>query len=765
MDYTTEIINIVKIKEGFFIGDRIAGTTFEVIEQFKITHIINAAGNEIINQFESIGIKYLTLNWSESPKSILFNQNDEIATRIVNFVEDSYKNGEGLLVHSSRGQNRVCIVVIIYLIKKYNWTIQKCIDLLFSKKNDVFIPQYFLKQLSDFENRISEISTIKKSFNWSDEQNKEDIDEFVMRNTYVNGLPIKIKNNSSKKNKKKNLKVGWGDNNPYGKGNYLVNIDLQRDLFLMKDIKNVTAHLNLKPMKSCIKGNNKKKVIEEQNENENDKSINEISNDIEKENLNSNLNLGNNQFNNTNEMKINNNNNNINNNNLMIKNPNINNYERIKDKNIIDNNDYSKGIELDSKLLQEINNLTNNFNNLNIQKDNQNNFEKITFNNSVKPQKPINLINRATNDNFQNKIINNNLRIKSAQSKKNNSNSNENSLKRNSSFDKAPLNYSSKKGYVNLLNPNNNQRNYSLNNKDKNNKIIFANNYRQIVTNNVNNYFIQNSELENQRVRTPEQIRKNTNKKINNPFINFNPNKGPNKTNYFLNNNQKIKMMDYVNNLQNKNQFLGFVSPINNYNPKKINLHTPMHNSNSQNSILNRNKPLNNFNPSLIRKAKTPIFNRPNNVNNGPIKIQNNDFYRKPSTPDQINSTLKKSKDLEKLYKNNQNIYINLYHSITRSKSNTNNNTLKRPSTAPQKEKKNNNYNHINFNFNNRNNIKNRNYLGGSLKRAPSPMIKSHHNHNNNLYKSQKINNDKFNAGSTLVKSNSLSNDFFKKKY
>ena len=203
MDYTTEIINIVKIKEGFFIGDRIAGTTFEVIEQFKITHIINAAGNEIINQFESIGIKYLTLNWSESPKCILFNQNDEIASRILNFVEDSYKNGEGLLVHSSRGQNRVCIVVIIYLIKKYNWTIQKCIDLLFSKKNDLFIPQYFLKQISDFENRISEISTIKKSFNWSDEQNKEDIDEFVMRNTYVNGLPIKIKNNSSKKNKKK----------------------------------------------------------------------------------------------------------------------------------------------------------------------------------------------------------------------------------------------------------------------------------------------------------------------------------------------------------------------------------------------------------------------------------------------------------------------------------------------------------------------------------------------------------------------------------
>ena len=720
MEYTTEIINIVKIKEGFFIGDRIAGTTYEVIEQFKITHIINASGNEIINQFESIGIKYLTLNWSENPKSILFDSKDEIANRILNFIEDSYKNGEGLLVHSSKGQNRVCIVVIIYLIKKYNWTIQKCIDLLFSKKNDVFIPQYFLKQLSDFENRISQFSHIKKSFNWSDEQNKEDIEEYVMRNTYINGLPIKIKNNNNslKKNKKKNLKVGWGDNNPYDKTNYLVSIDLQRDLFLMKNIKNVTSHIHLKPIKSCFKG--KKNIIYENEENE--KNIIENNSENEKENLNSNLNLDN-QLNNSNSMKI-------------IQN------EKKNEKN---NENYNK-IGLDGKLLQEINNLTNNSN---LQKSQ--NYEKITFNNSIKPQKPINIINRIYNENNQNKISNN-IRIKSANQKKNDSG--ENTLKRNSSFDKTNQN----KKYINLLN--NNQRSNLLNNKEKNNKIIFANNYKQIVTNNVNNYFIQNSEFENKRVRTPEQLRKNNNNNIKkqNQLLNINPNKA----NYFLNNNQKLKMMEYysnnnidynnilknnisdlqiknINNFQNKNQFLG--SPINNYNPKKLNLHTPMRNSNSQNSILNRNKPLNNFNPSLIRKAKTPLFNRNGNLNNGPIKIQNNEFYRKPSTPDQINSTLKKTKDLEKLYKNNQNIYLNMYRSISKSRSSSNSNTLKRPSTAPQKDKK-----------NNMNYIKNKNFLGGSLKRAPSPMLKSH----NNLYRSQKLHNEKFKV---------KSNDIFKKKY
>ena len=56
MEYTTEIINIAKIREGLFVGDRIAGTNLDVILQFKISHIINAAGSQIINQFDMICI-------------------------------------------------------------------------------------------------------------------------------------------------------------------------------------------------------------------------------------------------------------------------------------------------------------------------------------------------------------------------------------------------------------------------------------------------------------------------------------------------------------------------------------------------------------------------------------------------------------------------------------------------------------------------------------------------------------------------------------
>ena len=51
MDFGAEIINISKIKDSFFIGDKVAGTNLDVLLQFKISHIINAAGNQIFNYF------------------------------------------------------------------------------------------------------------------------------------------------------------------------------------------------------------------------------------------------------------------------------------------------------------------------------------------------------------------------------------------------------------------------------------------------------------------------------------------------------------------------------------------------------------------------------------------------------------------------------------------------------------------------------------------------------------------------------------------
>ena len=151
MDYGSDIINISKIKDSFFIGDKISGINLDVLIQFKISHIINTSGTEILNYFESIGVEYLTLNWVESPSQILLDSNDIIVDKIMLFISESLSRGEGLLIISVKGKNRCCIVVVIYLMKKYSWSVDKCIQYIKSKKEDIEIEPYFIKQLKEYE--------------------------------------------------------------------------------------------------------------------------------------------------------------------------------------------------------------------------------------------------------------------------------------------------------------------------------------------------------------------------------------------------------------------------------------------------------------------------------------------------------------------------------------------------------------------------------------------------------------------------------------
>ena len=260
MDYGTEIINISKIKDSFFIGDKISGTNLDVLIQFKITHIINASGNQIMNLFESIGFKYFTLFWSESPTQNLFTPNDEIVDKILLFIRESYLRGEGLLIHSVKGKDRCCIVAIIYLMKKYYWSVNKSIDFLKSKKEDIEIEPYFIQQLIAYEERLSKITNIK-TINWNDITFKDN-DEKLLRNTYINGLPVKqlnnygideINNNYNKEEdsssliKKKNIHISWATDDK------LINLNYEKELLFQEEIKPIMCHMSLKPSKSSIK--------------------------------------------------------------------------------------------------------------------------------------------------------------------------------------------------------------------------------------------------------------------------------------------------------------------------------------------------------------------------------------------------------------------------------------------------------------------------------------------------------------------------------
>lgn len=62
----SEPIGGIKVKDGLFVGDELAAKDLEFIEGNKVTHIVNCAGDQVPNQWESLGIHYLVYTWQDS---------------------------------------------------------------------------------------------------------------------------------------------------------------------------------------------------------------------------------------------------------------------------------------------------------------------------------------------------------------------------------------------------------------------------------------------------------------------------------------------------------------------------------------------------------------------------------------------------------------------------------------------------------------------------------------------------------------------------
>ena len=402
-DTFTEVINISKIKDGFFIGDKLAAISIDVVIQFKITHFINATGTQIMNQWESLGINYLTLNWSENERQILFDGKDIIADKIVEFIDNSFIEGEGLLAHSFKGQNRVCLVVLIYLMKKYKWSLNKSLDYLKSKKNDVDIVPYFYAQLVKFEERLRKRGELNSDIPWPSTFLLKDKDEKLICNTYMNGLPSEkdnLKNENFCNNNEIIRHIIWNDENPVQKGPLEI-VDREHDLFLEKDIKPVTSHQRIRPTKKCIKnsGNNDK-------ENRYNVYDNNLNLDKSKSGLMNNNYIGNNNINNYNfSDNRNNNNTNEENNNMAsalynLESLNSLNHENVKNYGVI----YDNNNNINNNIKNRYNFKENtNFNNINLSPNNN----QINTNTSINIKKPNTQIQNNNKNNKPKRALSN----------------------------------------------------------------------------------------------------------------------------------------------------------------------------------------------------------------------------------------------------------------------------------------------------------------------------------------------------------------------
>ena len=266
MDPVTEAIIISKIRDGIFVGDFKAGSNQDLLNQFKISHLLNVSGKPIPYNAEDIGLKYLSLNWPENQNSS--NQKNPIITdeeisQIVSFIDDSYITGEGLFGFSLNGKNRICVAVILYMMKKFKWPLKKCYDYVSTKKKDIDINNFYQKELKKIEIKIfgeDNIIDDEKLF-WNDE-GITDQNELIMKNTYMNEVQdyqLRKNNFFEEKSRYRIIRhVEWGDNKKFARQMAqpgLVHYNIDKDLFLKTGIEDIDLRSKNKPPRSCIKTN------------------------------------------------------------------------------------------------------------------------------------------------------------------------------------------------------------------------------------------------------------------------------------------------------------------------------------------------------------------------------------------------------------------------------------------------------------------------------------------------------------------------------
>jgi len=215
-----DFVGAIKIKDGLFIGDEYAAQDFEFVVTNKVTHIINCAGKQIPNYWETVGVAYLTYDWMDSENQIVFDNKGEVVNEIFAFIEDAVKLGEGVLVHSLKGQSRSCCVLTAYFMKRYRWSLYKTLEFLTSRRSDLEIRTSFYHQLLNLESRLFQQVEGHVTVNWFEVGQENDGEELLLRNTFLNARsapfdealvnPVLGPDNRPRK-------LNWGDERPTNK--------------------------------------------------------------------------------------------------------------------------------------------------------------------------------------------------------------------------------------------------------------------------------------------------------------------------------------------------------------------------------------------------------------------------------------------------------------------------------------------------------------------------------------------------------------------
>ncbi len=141
-------IEPTKIVDNIYLGNAYNASNFNQLDEFNITTIINVT-NEIPNYFEELEeFSYLKIPIDDTNSNTLLSFFEKANEYIKNNQQEKTKTN--ILIHCYMGSSRSATVILAYLVKKYNFSLQQALELVKEKRPVVNINTKFWNDLETY---------------------------------------------------------------------------------------------------------------------------------------------------------------------------------------------------------------------------------------------------------------------------------------------------------------------------------------------------------------------------------------------------------------------------------------------------------------------------------------------------------------------------------------------------------------------------------------------------------------------------------------
>ncbi|KAK7493217.1 hypothetical protein BaRGS_00015554 [Batillaria attramentaria] len=142
-------LQVGEILPGLIMGSQDVAHNMELLDKFKVTHILNVASH--VENIYPEKFTYLSMDLRDLPDFPISKAFPEA----IEFIDKAIKSGGCVLVHCNAGISRSATIVLAYLMKAKGLSLNDAFTYLRSKRPSSFPNSGFMIQLKTFEDSLA----------------------------------------------------------------------------------------------------------------------------------------------------------------------------------------------------------------------------------------------------------------------------------------------------------------------------------------------------------------------------------------------------------------------------------------------------------------------------------------------------------------------------------------------------------------------------------------------------------------------------------